>query len=309
MFHALKPSEQIATNLGKNWVANHLGKNISLLIAPYSPISYTKDTQRRLSKAYEHQLSRHLSNRGHPLEELEPFLDISGPDGQHFRMGLTKDRITIGRLKVFNDVALEPDPQHLITRKVHCSLERDADGWWVIDNGSLNRTFRRRGSEIEMVQGRARLEDGDSVLILGNLTETGNPSYWELTFRDPMGTRPSVHLHLVVSAYLEYDWIQAKLFRVSGSVRQEIQDLRPQEHKLIRYMDQRNRANGNVAVMCTSEELLAAIWGEEALHTETDLAHLVWELRQKLEPNPKEPRFLETVRGLGYRLVPRLSRK
>ncbi len=238
------------------------------------------------------------------MEEDLPFLDVSGPSGQHFRVDLTKDRITIGRLELFNDVALEPDPQHLITRKVHCSLERDASGWWVVDNGSLNRTFRRRESEIEVVQGRARLEDWNSVLILGKLTESGEPSYWELTFRDPMGTRPS--MQLPVLAYLEYDWIQAKLFRVSGPKRQEIQDLRPQEHKLIRYMDQRNRANGNVPVMCTSEELLAAVWGEEALHTDTDLAHLVWELRQKLEPNPKEPRFLETVRGLGYRLVTRL---
>lgn len=238
------------------------------------------------------------------MEEDLPFLDVSGPSGQHFRVDLTKDRITIGRLELFNDVALEPDPQHLITRKIHCSLERDASGWWVVDNGSLNRTFRRRESEIEVVQGRARLEDWNSVLILGKLTESGEPSYWELTFRDPMGTRPS--MQLPVLAYLEYDWIQAKLFRVSGPKRQEIQDLRPQEHKLIRYMDQRNRANGNVPVMCTSEELLAAVWGEEALHTDTDLAHLVWELRQKLEPNPKEPRFLETVRGLGYRLVTRL---
>ena len=237
------------------------------------------------------------------MEEFLPFLEVHGPSGQHFRVDLTNDRITSGRLDLFNDVALEPDPQHLITRKAHCMLERDAAGWWVIDNGSLNRTFRRRGSEIEMVQGRAGLEHGDSVLILGKLTESGHPCYWELTFCDPMGTRPITPLP--VAAYLEYDWIGAKLFRVSGSKRQEIQDLRPQEHKLIRYMDQRSRANGNVPVMCTSEELLAAVWGEESPHTETELAHLVWELRQKLEPNPKEPHFLETVRGLGYRLVSR----
>ena len=51
--------------------------------------------------------------------------------------------------------------------------------------------------------------------------------------------------------------------------------------------------------------LIAAIWGEEALHTEADVNHLIYELRQKLEPNPKEPEFLQTVRGLGYRLVTR----
>jgi hypothetical protein len=30
-------------------------------------------------------------------------------------------------------------------------------------------------------------------------------------------------------------------------------------------MDQHNRANGNVPVMCTYEELLGAIWGEEPI--------------------------------------------
>jgi DNA-binding response OmpR family regulator len=70
-------------------------------------------------------------------------------------------------------------------------------------------------------------------------------------------------------------------------------------------MGQRNRADGQVPVMCTFEELLAAVWGEEPLHTEGDVTHLIYELRQKLEPNPKEPQFLQVVRGLGYRLVTR----
>ena len=235
------------------------------------------------------------------MEKLLPFLDVSGPGGQQFRVELAKDRVTIGRFEQFNDVALEPDPQQLITRQVHCAVERDLRGWWVVDNGSVNRTFVRHGTTVEVVFGRALLTDGDSIRILGKLTETGKPLYWELTFGDPLGTRPAGQMpHL---AFLEYDWIQAKLFRVDGSSRQEIQDLRPQEHKLIRYMDQRNRANGNVPVMCTYEELLIAIWGEEPYHTETEVNHLMWELRQKLEPSPKDPQFLETVRGLGYRLI------
>lgn len=235
------------------------------------------------------------------MDRLLPFLDVSGPDGQQFRVELAKDRMTIGRFEQFNDIALELDPQQLITRKVHCAVERDTHGWWVIDNGSVNRTFVRQGETVEVVFGRALLTDGDSIRILGKLTETGEPLYWELIFSDPLGTRPATQVpHM---AYLEYDWIQAKLFLVDGPTRQEIHDLRPQEHKLIRYMDQRNRANGNVPVMCTYEELLIAIWGEEPFHTEADVNHLVWELRQKLELRPKDPQFLETVRGLGYRLV------
>lgn len=169
----------------------------------------------------------------------------------------------------------------------------------------MNPTFIRKQADLEMVHGRALLGEGESILLLGKLIEGGDPLYWELTFSDPLGTKPAgYHPPLVI---LEYDWAQAKLFRVHGQTRQEIHDLRPQEHKLIRYMDQRNRANDNVPVMCTYEELLAALWGEESQHTENEVNHLVWELRKTLEPEPKEPIFLQTVRGLGYRLVTRSS--
>ena len=67
-------------------------------------------------------------------------------------------------------------------------------------------------------------------------------------------------------------------------------------------MDQRNRANGNVPVMCAYEELIAAIWGDEPNHMESEVNHLAYELRQKIELDPGEPQFLQSVRGLGYRL-------
>ena len=233
-----------------------------------------------------------------------PYLEISGPEGQQFTYELVKERLSIGRLADLNDIALEPDPQQLITRMAHCSIERYAGSWWVIDNGSVNKTFLRSAEDVKIVEGRAPLVDGEAILILGKLTDAGKPLYWELCFRDPMKTfRAEVAPRL---AYLEYDWIQARLFCVEGANRREVSDLRPQEHKLVRYMDQRNRANGNVPVMCTYDELIQAIWGEEDFgHTENEINRLVWELRQKVEPDQKEPRFLETVRGLGYRLVTR----
>ncbi len=49
------------------------------------------------------------------------------------------------------------------------------------------------------------------------------------------------------------------------------------------------------------EELLTKVWGyEPSINTRTVDVHLAW-LRQKLEPNPKQPQFILTVRGLGYR--------
>ncbi len=234
------------------------------------------------------------------MEGLLPKLKVTGPLGERFEIELTKDRITIGRFAEFNDAGLEPDPQQLVTRKAHCVLERSADVWWVIDNGSVNRTFIRRGQHVEVIQGRAPIHDGDAIRILGMLYENDEPGYWELVFRDPLRTNRVIDdPH---TAYLEYDWVQARLFRIEGSHRYEIEALRPQEHKLVRYMDQRNRANGNVAVMCSYEELITAVWGDEPNHIESEINHLVYGLRQKIEIDPGDPQFLQSVRGLGYRL-------
>jgi len=249
-----------------------------------------------------------MNNTYHPkepgsLKGLLPVFEVHGPHGEAFTVELVKDRLTIGRFQEFNDIGLEPDPQQLITRKAHCVIEREADTWWLIDNGSVNRTFIRREEEVEVVYGRAAIQDGDAIRILGLLTENGQPLYWELVFRDPLKTQRVVDGSPTVS--LEYDWIQARLFRIEGTHRYEIRNLRPQEHKLIRYMDQRNRVNGGVPVMCTYEELITAVWEDEINHVESEINHLVYELRQKVEPDPNEPRFLQSVRGLGYRLETR----
>lgn len=52
------------------------------------------------------------------------------------------------------------------------------------------------------------------------------------------------------------------------------------------------------------ERLLDEVWGYQAIpNTRTVDVHVAL-LRQKLEENPKEPRHIVTVRGLGYKFVP-----
>jgi two-component system response regulator RegX3 len=53
------------------------------------------------------------------------------------------------------------------------------------------------------------------------------------------------------------------------------------------------------------EELLARVWGyanHEDIETRTVDIHVA-KLRRKIEPDPREPRHLLTVRGAGYRLL------
>jgi DNA-binding response OmpR family regulator len=51
------------------------------------------------------------------------------------------------------------------------------------------------------------------------------------------------------------------------------------------------------------DRLLDEVWGYERYPTTRTVdAHIV-RLRQKLEPNPEEPRFILTVHGVGYKFV------
>jgi DNA-binding response OmpR family regulator len=57
-------------------------------------------------------------------------------------------------------------------------------------------------------------------------------------------------------------------------------------------------------VLYSRDQLLDAVWGYQTMpETRTVDVHVSW-LRQKLEPDPHEPRFIVTVFGIGYRFEP-----
>ena len=71
--------------------------------------------------------------------------------------------------------------------------------------------------------------------------------------------------------------------------------LSAQEFKLLVHLAR------NPGVVMSRDELLDAVWGYQATpETRTVDVHVSW-LRQKLEPDPHNPRHIVTVYGLGYR--------
>ncbi len=50
-------------------------------------------------------------------------------------------------------------------------------------------------------------------------------------------------------------------------------------------------------------QLYERVWGEASLGDDITVAVHVRRLREKIEPDPGNPRYLQTVRGLGYKLV------
>lgn len=58
----------------------------------------------------------------------------------------------------------------------------------------------------------------------------------------------------------------------------------------------------NVNRIFSKDMLYDLIWGE-AIIDENAIMVYVNRLRQKIEPNPAKPRYIQTIRGLGYRFV------
>lgn len=54
---------------------------------------------------------------------------------------------------------------------------------------------------------------------------------------------------------------------------------------------------------CNRQELLAKVWGEDWTGDERTLeVHIRW-LRMKIEDDPTNPRYIQTVRGYGYQFI------
>ncbi len=62
---------------------------------------------------------------------------------------------------------------------------------------------------------------------------------------------------------------------------------------------------GHLDKICDKYQIVESVWGQDYIDEVDDarIGKLVNRLRQKIEPDPSEPRYLTTVRGRGYRLV------
>jgi two-component system KDP operon response regulator KdpE len=73
--------------------------------------------------------------------------------------------------------------------------------------------------------------------------------------------------------------------------------LTAKEHDLLRYLAH------HAGRVVTHRQILRELWGVNAEESPQYLWVYMTHLRQKLEPNPRAPRYLMTDAGVGYRLV------
>jgi two-component system alkaline phosphatase synthesis response regulator PhoP len=88
----------------------------------------------------------------------------------------------------------------------------------------------------------------------------------------------------------EVDFARCELRRAGKAV-----ELTALEFKLLAALV-RNRGR-----LLTRERLLDLVWGRETFVTDRVVDNHVVTLRKKIEPKPSQPRYLLSVRGMGYR--------
>ncbi len=58
----------------------------------------------------------------------------------------------------------------------------------------------------------------------------------------------------------------------------------------------------NMGSVLSSTQIYEAVWNEPAFHTEKTVTVHIRNIREKIEINPKEPKYLKVVWGLGYKI-------
>jgi DNA-binding response OmpR family regulator len=72
--------------------------------------------------------------------------------------------------------------------------------------------------------------------------------------------------------------------------------LTPMEYNILLYLMQ------NAGRVFSTSQIYEHIWGEEMMGADNTVAVHIRHIREKIEINPKEPRYLKVVWGIGYKI-------
>ena len=170
----------------------------------------------------------------------------------------------------------------------------DLDGFEVLET-------IREVSQVPVIMLTAKGEEDDRVrgLELGAddyVTKPFSPrelvSRVKAVLRRTEGASGSMHGLIEVDDRLKIDfdrreiWLEGKLVK-----------LRPTEYRMLYHLVQ------NAGWVVTHDQLLTKVWGYEYRDEPHYVRLYINYLRQKLEANPSEPKYILTERGVGYRFV------
>lgn len=168
-----------------------------------------------------------------------------------------------------------------------------------ISGRELCQTFKNLSNEIPIIVLSAITEVADKVLLLelgadDYVTKPFSPR--ELTARVQAAIRrqrkPAAQM-VFRFAGCEIDFKKMTVHRNGTSV-----TLTAHEFKLLKFF------TDNAERVLTRDVLLNEVWGYNFYPTTRTVDNQILKLRQKLEPDPANPKHLLTIYGAGYKFVP-----
>jgi len=163
------------------------------------------------------------------------------------------------------------------------------------DGLSVCRELRRSGNKTPIIILTAKGQEADKVLGL----ELGADDYVTKPF-SPLELRARMKAVLRRTAGETHDSfsfgsIEVDLAGCQTSRNGEVVELTATEFKLLTTFI-RNRGR-----VLSRDKLLDEVWGRDTSITDRVVDNHIMNLRRKIEPNPEAPRYLTSLRGLGYR--------
>ena len=160
----------------------------------------------------------------------------------------------------------------------------------------------RKNKDIPVILLSAKSEDSDKIIGLDvgaddYITKPFNPL--ELIARVKSQIRRYTRLGTIAESKsnvysvggLEID-DECKEVKVDG----EIVKLTPFEYNILLFLVK------NPGRVFTIDQIYEAVWNEEAVAADNTVAVHIRHIREKIEINPKEPRYLKVVWGVGYKI-------
>jgi two-component system, OmpR family, alkaline phosphatase synthesis response regulator PhoP len=163
----------------------------------------------------------------------------------------------------------------------------------------LCRKLRTEGVQIPILMLTARSEEADRVLglDLGADDYVTKPfSVAELMARIRALLRRATSVAERPTA-LKFGRVEVDFKRYAARRRGKTVEMTRKEFEILQLLASRR---GNVV---TREELLNEVWGMESFPVTRTVDNHIAGLRAKLEPNPAEPVYIQTVYGVGYKFV------
>ncbi len=203
--------------------------------------------------------------------ELEGFRVVTAPDGYEALARIGKDQPDL----VLLDIML-PDMDGFQTLKK------------IRESHTIPVIFLSvKGEEFDRVHG---LDLGADDYITKPFSPRELISRIKAVLRRTEARAVSQESEIVIDEDLRINFDQRKVI-----VRGEEIRLRPTEHRLLYQLV------NNAGRLLTHETLLARVWGPEYRDEDNYVRLYITYLRQKIEKDPKNPKYILAERGLGYR--------